>query len=85
MRAVLAAAMALLVLSTAVAPHAHEGVFRTHSCFACIAANAKEATRETPDVAPRTLVVATVPDLPASPCVTGYPLGAVPGQSPPRA
>jgi len=77
--------MALLVLSTAVAPHAHDGAFRTHSCFACIAANAEEATRETADVAPRTLVAAAVPDLLTAPCVTGYPLGAVPGQSPPRA
>jgi hypothetical protein len=84
-RAVFAAALAVLVLVTASAPHAHETPLGRHACAACVAAGGEEAVCAAPDVAPRPVVpVAVADELPAPP-VTGLPLGAVPGQSPPRA
>ncbi|GEJ59265.1 hypothetical protein [Anaeromyxobacter diazotrophicus] len=83
MRAALAIATIVLVLTAAVAPHVHEGPLGTHACLACVAAGGEEATGHTPDVAPRPLEpAAVVVVLPAAP-VFGLPLGAIPGQSPP--
>jgi hypothetical protein len=50
-----------------------------------VAAGADAACCETPDVAPRQLVVVQVAPGAPEPPVTGAPLGAVPGQSPPSA
>jgi hypothetical protein len=83
-RSVLAVAAALLVLLTAMAPHAHGSTLGTHACVACVVASGEQAACETPDVAPRAVAAAALPDLlPAQPD-TGFPVGAVPGQSPPR-
>jgi len=84
-RALLAAAAALLVLLTAVAPHAHESALGRHACVACVAAGGEEAVCTSPDVTPRRLAVATVTQSAPEPPVTGAPLGAIPGQSPPAA
>ncbi len=84
-RFVFAIATAVLVLLAAGAPHAHDGRLGTHACAACLAAGAEAASCETPDVAPRRLVVAALPQVAPEPPVTGAPLGAVPGQSPPAA
>lgn len=84
-RALLATAAILLVLVTGVAPHTHEGKLGRHACIACVTAGGEEAASAAPDVAPRQLLPSAVPQAaPATP-VTGAPLGAVPGQSPPTA
>ncbi len=85
MRALLAAAAILLVLVTGLAPHTHDGKLGRHACVACVTSGCEEAASAAPDVAPRQLAPSAVPQaLPAAP-VTGAPLGAVPGQSPPAA
>ncbi len=85
MRGVIALGSILLVLATAGAPHVHGSALGSHACLACVAAGGEEAAPESPDVAPRSLAVAAIADpAPESP-VTGAPLGAVPGQSPPTA
>ena len=84
-RALLAVAAILLVLVTGVAPHTHDGALGRHACVACAAAGSEEAACASPDVAPRQLVVASITCDPPAPPVTGAPLGAVPGQSPPAA
>ena len=85
MRLVFAIATAVLVLLAAVAPHAHHGQLGEHACAACLAASAEEASCETPDVAPRPQVVVTLAETAPESPVTGAPLGAIPGQSPPAA
>lgn len=84
-RALLAAAAIVLLLATGFAPHAHAGALGRHACAACVTAGAEEAVSASPDVAPRQLVVANLQRIPRAPPVTGAPLGAVPGQSPPAA
>ncbi len=84
-RALLAAAAISLVLLTTIAPHVHGGVLGRHSCVACATASGEEAGCAEPDMAPPHLVgEAAIPSAPEPP-VTGAPLGAVPGQSPPAA
>ncbi len=85
MRGALALGIALLVLTTAAAPHAHGTTLGTHACIACVAAGATEAHAETPDLAPRPLSEPAPRLRPAGSPVAGAPLGAVPGQSPPHA
>ncbi len=84
-RSVLALATALLVLLTAMAPHAHGGALGTHACVACVVASGEQAACETPDVAPREVASVALTDLPLAWHGTGFPLGAVSGQAPPRA
>jgi hypothetical protein len=84
-RSVLALATVLLVLLTAMAPHAHGSALGTHACVACVAAGGEQAACEAPDVAPRAVAVEALPDLRLTRPGTGFPLGAVSGQSPPRA
>lgn len=83
MRAVLALAVALLVASGAVAPHAHGGLFGSHACQACLTASGEEAGSATPGAVVPRAVAAHVPASPGLAPVTGAPLGSVPGQSPP--
>ncbi len=83
MRALVAAGLALFLVLSAAAPHVHTGPRGADDCVVCVVRHGAAARNETPDVAPVTLVAAapaTVPDLPP---VSGAPLGAVPGQSPP--
>jgi hypothetical protein len=78
-------AFALIALSIA-APHVHHaGPYGSHACQACVVRAAEEAGCATPDVAPPSLAPETIPAAPGLPPVCGLPLGAVPGQSPPRA
>ncbi len=85
MRAALAIATVLLLVLAAAAPHAHGGPLGSHGCVACVAAGAEEATAPVPEAAPlpeqpgRVVAPRTVA------AVSGAPLGAVPGQSPPIA
>jgi hypothetical protein len=85
-RGLVALASALLILVSATAPHVHSSALGTHACLACVAAGGEEAAPTSPDVAPRRVVAAPLDEcaLPEPP-VTGAPLGAVPGQSPPAA
>ncbi|OFX25602.1 MAG: hypothetical protein A2V77_02485 [Anaeromyxobacter sp. RBG_16_69_14] len=84
-RSVLAVAAALLVLLTVMAPHAHGSAFGTHACVACALAGGVQAACETPDITPRAVTTVALPDLLRARPDTGFPLGAIPGQSPPRA
>jgi hypothetical protein len=84
MRALLAAGLALLLVATAVAPHVHAGGHAHERCAVCVARSGDVATSATPDVAPRTCDAGAPACAPGLPPVSGAPLGAVPGQSPPR-
>jgi hypothetical protein len=84
-RAVVAIAAAVLVLATGVAPHAHDGRLGSHACLACVTATGEAARPATPDVAPSLHATAELAQPPASQVTPGFPQGAVPGQSPPRA
>ncbi|HET9597122.1 MAG TPA: hypothetical protein VFP65_16155 [Anaeromyxobacteraceae bacterium] len=85
MRALVAIAAAVLVLLVGAAPHAHEGQFGTHACVACAAASGDAARSATPDVSPGANPCGAVSPAPAPVVAVGFPRGAVPGQSPPRA
>ncbi len=84
MRAILAAGLALLVAVAASEPHQH--VRSTHGaseCIACAVGQGDAAHDETPDVAPATSVQGAPAAEPGPAPVSGAPLGAIPGQSPP--
>jgi hypothetical protein len=81
MRALLAAGMALFLVFTAAAPHVH--AHGPEQCAVCVVRNADVAHDETPDAAQAPQVLGAAPAAPGLPPVSGAPLGAVPGQSPP--
>ena len=84
MRALLAAGLATFLVAAALAPHVHHGVHGDHECAACLARNAESARTEIPDLAPtRVRFVGVAAELVGVPAI-GAPLGAIPGQSPPR-
>lgn len=83
LRALVAAGLAVLLAVTAVAPHAHTGDEPPDACAVCVVRGADAARSETPDVAPLAAVAELAPLAPGLAPVTGAPLGAVPGQSPP--
>lgn len=86
MRALLAAAALLTVLSAAVSPHAHLGGSHPEErCAACVMRAADAVGCAIPDLEPADAPAGEAPAEPAPPPVTGAPLGAVPGQSPPSA
>jgi hypothetical protein len=86
MRALAAAALALGLLIVAAVPHGHAAGQGGADCTACIARHGGNVARsETPDVAPRVQHAEPVVAGPGIAPVTGAPLGAVPGQSPPAA
>jgi len=85
MRAILAAALALTLALAAVAPHVHLGPHGPEDCSACLVRGADAATAQTPDLTPRAVPAGEVALAPGLHPVTGAPLGAVPGQSPPAA
>lgn len=85
MRALAAAALALVLVLAAVAPHVHAVDHAGSGCAVCLARHGDVARDETPDVAPRVFEAAPLAPAPTLAPVTGAPLGAVPGQSPPGA
>ncbi|MBI5070792.1 MAG: hypothetical protein HZB56_21430 [Deltaproteobacteria bacterium] len=85
MRVFLAIAAAVLVALGAAAPHHHAAGQGTQECQACLTRTGEEARSAVPDLTPRAVVVEAVVAAPGLPPVTGAPLGAIPGQSPPRA
>jgi hypothetical protein len=85
MRALVAAALALGLVLTAAVPHAHPVGHGGGECTVCVARHGDVARSETPDVAPQGLHAEPLPLSPGLAPVTGAPLGAIPGQSPPAA
>ncbi|MEY2667921.1 MAG: hypothetical protein RJA59_559 [Pseudomonadota bacterium] len=83
MRLLVAIATAAMLLVGVATPHHHGAAGGVHECVACTVGAGLEARDATPDLAPPVShAVALV--LPPGPSpVTGFPLGAVPGQSPP--
>ena len=85
-RAVLAATLALALTLAAAAPHLHPDAHGGGGCAVCVVRSGGEvATSQTPDLAPADLPAGEVTLLPPASPVCGAPLGAIPGQSPPRA
>jgi len=82
-RTVLALAMVLLLVGVALAPHAHAGRDGRHGCLACLLLSGDEARSDTPGAAPSPDVGRWEAERERASPVTGAPLGAVPGQSPP--
>jgi hypothetical protein len=82
MRALVAAVLALALLATVAAPHVH-AASGTDECAVCVLRHTDAATVEVPDVAPAVHAAGDVVLAPGFPPVTGAPLGAIPGQSPP--
>jgi hypothetical protein len=85
LRVAFAIVAAVLVALTAAAPHVHSGPEGSHGCMACVTRAGEEAASATPDVRPLALPPEAVAAAPVRAPAAGFPLGAVPGQSPPRA
>lgn len=83
MRALLAAILAIGLVVTAAVPHVHPAGHGAGECAVCVARHGNVAHGETPDVAPRVQLTEAVVVEPGVAPVTGAPLGAIPGQSPP--
>jgi hypothetical protein len=84
LRAALAIAIAAFVLLGAAAPHEHAAPLGAHACAACVIAGAEEPYAPSVDVTPRRFFAAEVRETASAAPAVGAPLGAVPGQSPPR-
>ena len=83
MRLLVAIATVAVLLAGVAAPHHHAASGGAHECVACTVGGALEARDATPDLSPLAPVrVASVPQKASDP-VAGFPMGAVPGQSPP--
>ncbi len=85
MRALVAAVLALGLLALAAVPHVHPAGHGGNECAVCIARQGNVAHDETPDVTPGVVQAEPIVLVPPHAPVTGAPLGAVPGQSPPAA
>ncbi len=84
LRTVVAAGLALFLVFMAGAPHVHEGAHGAEHCAVCVARHADVPCDGTPDLAPVPTLAIGVQLEPGLAPVTGAPLGAIPGQSPPR-
>jgi hypothetical protein len=82
MRALVAAALVLALAAGVAAPHVHPHWVHDE-CGVCVLRNADAPDSDVPDVAPVVRTEGDAPRAPDLPPVTGAPLGAVPGQSPP--
>lgn len=85
MRALVALGLSVFLVLSAGLPHAHAGPHGAEDCAVCVARNADAARDETPEVAPVAVLAGKPAAVPGLPPVSGAPLGAVPGQSPPVA
>jgi hypothetical protein len=85
LRAALAILAVLLLAAALAAPHHHDAPGGSHECLACAAGGAGEARDETPRLDGPAATPERVAAAPGPAPVTGAPLGAVPGQSPPLA
>jgi hypothetical protein len=82
-RILVAIATAAMLLVGVAAPHHHAASGGVHECVACTVGGALEARAATPRLVPPPPVGVAAAIEPATEPVTGFPLGAVPGQSPP--
>jgi hypothetical protein len=88
LRACLATGLAALVALAAARPHVHEAAIPGHGeapCAVCQLRSVEPATDPAPDLAPAVVCGSDLLLPPGLPPVSGAPLGAVPGQSPPAA
>lgn len=86
LRSAVATLLAVAVLVLAAVPHVHDGAAPERpDCVACATARSAAAPPATVDVAPLACPAGQVVLAPGLAPVTGAPLGAVPGQSPPVA
>ncbi len=83
MRFVVAIATVAMLLVGVAAPHHHAASGGVHDCVACTVGGALEARDATPVLAPPSPAPVARASVTAADPVTGFPLGAVPGQSPP--
>jgi hypothetical protein len=85
MRSILAVLLAVAMLALAGAPHAHAHAVEHDApdCAACAMPRAAMPSVPALDLAPAPVVEATIELAPPIAPVTGAPLGAIPGQSPP--
>jgi hypothetical protein len=81
-RTLVALSTAVLLLVGVAAPH-HHAAGGEHACVACTVGGGLEARDATPAIAPVERPVAVAQGEPGPAPVTGAPIGAVPGQSPP--
>ncbi len=82
MRAVVAAILALALLAAVAGPHVHEAS-SSDGCAVCVLRHTDASKADVPCVAPVVHAAGEAPSAPGLPPVAGFPLGAVPGQSPP--
>jgi hypothetical protein len=82
-RVLLAIAATVLLLAGLAAPHHHAAPGSTHDCVACTVGAGLEAADATPALPPPAWHREARAAGPGADPVTGAPLGAVPGQSPP--
>jgi hypothetical protein len=87
MRSFVAALLAFVLVAAAAAPHVHADATTAggDECTLCTVRHAAPTSSAQPDVAPVVHVEGEVVTAPGLPPVSGAPLGAVPGQSPPAA
>ncbi len=83
MRTLLAAGLALFLVLSAAAPHVHVGPHGAETCLVCVVRQGDAARSEVPDLTPVAPVTAAPQLEPGRSPVSGAPLGAIPGQSPP--
>ena len=84
LRILVAIAIATLLLVGVAAPHHHAASGGVHECVTCTVGGALEARDATPTLAPPPSAPVAQASVSAAEPVAGFPLGAVPGQSPPR-
>jgi hypothetical protein len=85
MRALIAAGLAIVLALPAAGPHVHVGPDAEGHCAVCVTRHADVPRDATPDLTPLRVVAGEVLAAPDVDPVTGAPLGAIPGQSPPVA
>ncbi len=83
MRLLVAIATVAVLLAGVASPHHHAGSGGVHECVSCTVGGALEARDATPTLAPPPSAPVVRASVPGADPVTGFPLGAVPGQSPP--
>jgi len=84
MRVLIAATLALLLTAVVAAPH-HHAAPAGEECAACVVRAGEAAESKTPGLAALPLALGELVAEPESLPRDGAPLGAIPGQSPPRA
>jgi hypothetical protein len=82
-RLLVAIATVAVLLAGVAAPHHHAVSSGSHECVSCTVGGSLEARDATPTLSPPPPVQVAVATGPAADPAPGFPLGAVPGQSPP--